>query len=62
MVTRRPQTGASKVVSLRVSADQAKRLLRKARQLGRTPSETGAMLGMNSHALGVRHDLILGEG
>jgi knotted carbamoyltransferase YgeW len=29
---------------------------------GETPSETGAMLGMNSHALGVRHDLILHEG
>ncbi|MBI3181471.1 MAG: knotted carbamoyltransferase YgeW [Myxococcales bacterium] len=29
---------------------------------GETASETGAMLGMNSHALGVRHDLILGEG
>lgn len=29
---------------------------------GETPSETGAMLGMNAHALGVRHDLILGEG
>lgn len=29
---------------------------------GETPSETGAMLGMNSHAMGVRHDLILGEG
>lgn len=29
---------------------------------GETAEETGAMLGMNSHALGVRHDLILGEG
>lgn len=29
---------------------------------GETASETGAMLGMNSHALGVRHDLILGQG
>ena len=29
---------------------------------GETASETGAMLGMNSHALGIRHDLILGEG
>ncbi len=29
---------------------------------GETPSETGAMLGMNAHAMGVRHDLILGEG
>ena len=29
---------------------------------GETAVETGAMLGMNSHALGVRHDLILGEG
>jgi ornithine carbamoyltransferase len=29
---------------------------------GETAAETGAMLGMNSHALGVRHDLILGEG
>jgi knotted carbamoyltransferase YgeW len=29
---------------------------------GETAQETGAMLGMNSHALGVRHDLILGEG
>lgn len=29
---------------------------------GETSVETGAMLGMNSHALGVRHDLILGEG
>jgi uncharacterized protein (DUF433 family) len=32
------------VVSLRVSDEQAKRLQRKARQLGRTPSETGAIL------------------
>ncbi len=29
---------------------------------GETAEETGAMLGMNSHALGVRHDLILGAG
>jgi len=29
---------------------------------GETASETGAMFGMNSHAMGVRHDLILGEG
>jgi knotted carbamoyltransferase YgeW len=29
---------------------------------GETPEETGAMLGMNAHALGIRHDLILGEG
>jgi knotted carbamoyltransferase YgeW len=29
---------------------------------GETAEETGAMLGMNVHALGVRHDLILGEG
>ncbi|MCC6619675.1 MAG: knotted carbamoyltransferase YgeW [Deltaproteobacteria bacterium] len=29
---------------------------------GETASETGAMLGMNSHAMGVRHDVILGEG
>ncbi|MFH1467428.1 MAG: knotted carbamoyltransferase YgeW [Pseudomonadota bacterium] len=29
---------------------------------GETSEETGAMLGMNAHALGVRHDLILGEG
>lgn len=29
---------------------------------GETASETGAMLGMNSHAIGVRHDMILGEG
>ncbi len=34
----------STVVSLRVSAEQAKRLKRKARQLGRSPSETGAIL------------------
>ena len=34
----------SAVVSLRVSDGQAKRLQRKARQLGRTPSETGAIL------------------
>ncbi len=29
---------------------------------GETAEETGAMLGMNSHAMGVRHDLILGAG
>lgn len=29
---------------------------------GETAAETGAMLGMNAHALGVRHDLILWEG
>ena len=29
---------------------------------GETAEETGAMLGMNAHALGVRHDLFLGEG
>ena len=29
---------------------------------GETARETGTMLGMNSHALGVRHDLILGAG
>jgi len=29
---------------------------------GETAAETGTMLGMNSHALGIRHDLILGEG
>jgi knotted carbamoyltransferase YgeW len=29
---------------------------------GETAEETGAMLGMNAHALGVRHDLILGRG
>jgi knotted carbamoyltransferase YgeW len=29
---------------------------------GETSVETGAMLGMNSHALGIRHDLVLGEG
>ncbi|RLB58835.1 MAG: knotted carbamoyltransferase YgeW [Deltaproteobacteria bacterium] len=29
---------------------------------GETAEETGAMLGMNSHALGVRHDMFLGEG
>jgi uncharacterized protein (DUF433 family) len=34
----------SAVVSLRVSEEQAERLQRKARQLGRTPSETGALL------------------
>jgi uncharacterized protein (DUF433 family) len=35
---------ASSVVSVRVSEDQAERLQRKARQLGRTTSETSAML------------------
>lgn len=34
----------SAVVSLRVSDAQAARLQRKARQIGRTPSETGAIL------------------
>src|SRR6266404_7223438 len=34
----------STVVSLRVSEEQAERLRRKARQLGRSPSETGAIL------------------
>ena len=29
---------------------------------GETAAETGAMLGMNAHALGVRHDLIVGRG
>lgn len=29
---------------------------------GETPEETGAMLGMSAHALGIRHDLVLGEG
>ncbi len=29
---------------------------------GETAGETGAMLGMNAHALGVRHDTILGQG
>lgn len=29
---------------------------------GETPEETGCMLGMNSHAMGIRHDLILGKG
>ena len=29
---------------------------------GETAEETGTMLGMNAHALGVRHDLVLGEG
>jgi uncharacterized protein (DUF433 family) len=35
---------ASTVVSLRVSEAQAKRLQRKARRMGRSPSETGAIL------------------
>jgi len=29
---------------------------------GETAAETGCMIGMNAHAIGVRHDLILGEG
>jgi knotted carbamoyltransferase YgeW len=29
---------------------------------GETSQETGAMLGMNAHALGIRHDLIVGQG
>lgn len=29
---------------------------------GETAEETGAMLGMNAHALGIRHDMLLGEG
>jgi knotted carbamoyltransferase YgeW len=29
---------------------------------GETAEETGVMLGMNAHALGIRHDLILGDG
>lgn len=29
---------------------------------GETAQATGAMLGMNAHALGVRHDLIVGQG
>jgi knotted carbamoyltransferase YgeW len=29
---------------------------------GETAEETGAMLGMNAHALGIRHDLIVGQG
>jgi len=29
---------------------------------GETAQETGAMLGMNAHALGIRHDLIVGQG
>jgi knotted carbamoyltransferase YgeW len=29
---------------------------------GETAAETGTMLGMNAHALGVRHDLVLGDG
>ena len=29
---------------------------------GETAEETGAMLGMNAHAMGIRHDKILGEG
>ena len=29
---------------------------------GETAEETGTMLGMNAHALGVRHDLVPGEG
>ena len=38
------QSMASTVVSLRVSEGQAKRLRRKARRMGRSPSETGAIL------------------
>jgi uncharacterized protein (DUF433 family) len=44
MIAKRKQKPASAVVSLRVTTDQTVRLKRKARQLGRTPSETGAML------------------
>ncbi len=29
---------------------------------GETAEETGAMIGMNSHAIGIRHDMILGQG
>ena len=29
---------------------------------GETAVETGAMFGMNAHAIGIRHDLVLGEG
>lgn len=29
---------------------------------GETAEETGTMIGMNAHALGIRHDLIIGEG
>ncbi len=29
---------------------------------GETPIETGAMMGMNAHAIGIRHDMIIGEG
>jgi knotted carbamoyltransferase YgeW len=29
---------------------------------GESAQETGAMLGMNAHAMGIRHDLVLGEG
>ncbi len=29
---------------------------------GETAAETGAMIGMNAHAMGIRHDKILGEG
>ena len=42
--TKRIQIMPSAVVSLRVSEKQAERLQRKARQLGRSPSETGALL------------------
>jgi len=41
---KRKQSMASTVVSLRVSEGQAKRLQRKARRMGRSPSETGAIL------------------
>ena len=40
----RKQSMPSTVVSLRVSEGQAKRLQRKARRMGRSPSETGAIL------------------
>lgn len=29
---------------------------------GETAAETGAMIGMNAHAIGVRHDLVVGQG
>ena len=44
MTIRRIRSAPSSVVSLRVSTEQSKRLKRRARLLGRTPSETGAML------------------
>ena len=43
-IERKQSCMASGVVSLRVSDAQAERLQRKARQLGRSASETGAML------------------